>query len=201
MRRAVLAVVALAVTTAAGCSDRSEPTAPSEAPASSAAATPAPSAGDSASPAGPGSSAGGAPVTLASSCLTGRYQLARFVSVGANNTYGTGQGGDVTVAFDGGRYIMTGAGKKPITATLAGQSAPLTVDGTVDGTYRGTGEEATFTRGTATGSATVTSGGAKRNLTMAQISSVLAPNGSGKLACTSEQLTITLDNVRLELTK
>ena len=199
MKRSLLAIVLVAVA-AAGCSGDPEPTASSEAPASSAAVPPAASPSQAATPSAP-ASASGAPVTPASSCLTGRYRVARFVGAGANNTYGTGQGGDVSLSFDDGKYTMTGKGKDPITVTLAGQSAPLVVDGTVKGTYRGTGEAVTFTRGKATGKGTVTAGGAKRTLTMTQISNVLAPSGSGKLACTADQLTITLDDIRLELTQ
>ncbi len=187
LKRALLAIVAVAVVTTSGCSSSPEPTAPSDPPASTAPASSV--------------SASSSTATPASSCLTGRYRLARFVGVGANSTYGTGQGGDITVAFNDGKYTMTGAGKDPVTVTLAGQSAPLLVDGTVDGTYRGTGEEVTFAKGKATGSATVTAQGAKRTLTMAQIANVLAPNESGKLSCTPGQLTITLADVRLELTR
>jgi hypothetical protein len=186
MRRAVWAgVVATMAIAAAGCSGDPAP-APSEPPATSVAASPA------ASPS--------ALIIPASSCLTGTYRLARFVGAGSN-TYGTGQGGDITVAFTDGEYVMTGAGREPYTVTLAGQSALLTVDGTIEGVYSGTGDQVSFTRGRTTGSGTATAGGEKQTLTMAQVANVLALSGEGKLVCTENLLTITLKSVRLELEK
>ena len=68
---------------------RAAPPAPSAAPA-----TPAPST-----------------AVDAGSCLQGRFKLARFVGVGASETYGTGEGGDVQVKFDDGTYVLTGRAK------------------------------------------------------------------------------------------
>jgi hypothetical protein len=201
MSRATLLFAVMAVTATAGCS-ASPASAPSQAPPSSAAA-PASSAPGSSGGASSANapSASGSPVTPASSCLTGRYRLARFVGAGANATYGTGAGGDITVSFDKGRYALAGAGKKWMTLTLAGQRASLLVDGRTAGRYSGRGDQVTFTRGKSTGSASGTLGKQKQNLSMEQIANVLGPRGSAKLACTSTQLTITMTGVRLELDK
>ena len=79
-------------------------------------------------------------------CLNGRYDLVRFVGVGAGD-FGTGEGGDVTITFDNGSYLLRGAGKDPIKLTVAGQTADLLVDGTISGDYRVAGNQATFTVG------------------------------------------------------
>ena len=88
-----------------------------------------------ASPNAPNPSAS-SPATPDAKCLDGRYRLVRFVGVGEKGTYGTGEGGDVTVTFDNGSYLLRGAGKDPIKLTLAGQTADLLVNGTVSGDYQ-----------------------------------------------------------------
>jgi len=120
MRR--LLFVAVTALMLAGCSDSpspndaSSPTQPETSPTAD----------------NPTSTATPSPVT---ECLNGRYQLVRFVGVGAKGTFGTGEGGDVTATFDDGSYLMRGAGKDPIELTLAGQNADLLVDGTISGDY------------------------------------------------------------------
>jgi hypothetical protein len=149
------------------------------------------------------SSAGTTPgsVTPASSCLTGRYRLARFVAVGGNATYGTGEGGDVIVTFGPGTYELKGAGKKPVTVTLAGQQASLLVAGTIRGDYHSDGDKADFTIRHATGTGTLTAGRQTRTLTMHDLANVLGLTGSGTLACSPGLLVVTMDNVRLEFEK
>lgn len=136
-------------------------------------------------------------------CLTGRYRLVRFVAVGAGSTYGTGQGGDVTVTFDAGRYAVVGAGREPVVVTLAGQSGHLTVDGASKGGYTLAGGTATFTPGAATGSGTLDdgSGGDRTRLTMTQVDGVIGLAGDGQVACTDRVMTITLAATRLELAR
>ena len=75
------------------------------------------------------------------SCLNARYRLVRFVGVGEKGTFGTGEGGDVTVTFNNGSYLLRGAGKNPIKLTLAGQTADLLVDGKINGDYRVEGDK------------------------------------------------------------
>jgi hypothetical protein len=200
MERVALAIAGLLVLAVTACSADAPSTSTTESPAvrestpqnteTPAGATPA----DSAEPT-PGS------VTPASSCLSGNYRLARFVGVGGNATYGTGEGGDITVAFGPGTYELKGAGKKPIAVTLAGQQGSLLVAGTMGGDYRAAGDKADFTIRQATGSATVTAAGQTRTLTMDDIGNVLGLRGSGTLACSPGLLVITLDNVRLEFEK
>jgi hypothetical protein len=127
--------------------------------------------------------------------------LARFVGVGGDVTYGTGDGGDVTVTFGSGTYELKGAGKTPITVTLAGQQASLLVAGTISGDSRAEGDKADFTIRQATGNATLTGAGQTRTLTMDDISKVIGLTGSGTLACSPGLLVITLQYVRLEFEK
>lgn len=139
--------------------------------------------------------------TPVANCLNGRYRLVRFVGVGEKGTFGTGEGGDVTVTFNDGSYLLRGAGKDPIKLTLAGQTADLLVDGTTSGDYRVESNTATFTVGESTGSATLTVGSSKGSVSMADVGKVLAPNGEAGLSCANDALIVTLQDVRLEFGK
>jgi hypothetical protein len=121
--------------------------------------------------------------------------------VGEKGTYGTGAGGDVTLTFNEGSYLLRGAGNDPIKLTLAGQNADLLVDGTISGHYRVVGNQANFTVGESTGSATLGIGSTKESVSMPEIGSVLAPEGEAGLACADDALIVTLQEVRLELGK
>ena len=209
MRRLAGLLAATLLVLLVGCSGNDgSPTAPSPAPtapavpSSSAPAAPSsavPSSANpsSASPAPTGGTATG--LVPGADCLTGTWRLVRFVGLGAQSTYGTGQGGDVTVAFDGGRYTMVGKGQRPIVVNLAGSAAELVIDGTVSGTYTPAGAEMRFTVGEATGQGTLTAGEQKQSLPMAQVAQVVAPSGNATLACPSGVLLIALPAVRLEL--
>jgi hypothetical protein len=135
-------------------------------------------------------------------CLRGRYALVRFVAVGGS-TYGTGQGGDVTVTFDDGRYTLVGAGAEPVVVTVGGQTGNLTVDGRSKGTYTRRGAAATFTTTSASGGGRLgdAAGSATQRITMKQVDSVIGLAGDGQVACTAEAMTITLKAVRLELAR
>jgi hypothetical protein len=196
---AATALVLLAGCTGGGASapPTPAPSAPS-APATSAAPPPSGAPSASGTPAGdPTSTATG--LVPGADCLTGTWRLVRFVGLGGSSTYGTGQGGDVTVRFDEGRYTLVGEGRRPYTVNLAGQSAELTVDGTVAGTYRPDGAEMGFTVGEATGEGTLQAGDQKQTLPMASIGQVIAPQGKATLACPDKVLLIALETVRLEL--
>lgn len=132
-------------------------------------------------------------------CLTGTWRLVRFVGLGQQATYGTGQGGDVTVTFDHGRYNLVGRGERPITVNLAGESAQLTIDGTAQGTYQPDGGEMGFTVGKTTGQGTLQAGSERRTLPMASVGQVIAPRGRATLACPENVLLMALPTVRLEL--
>ncbi|MGI3779531.1 MAG: hypothetical protein ACRYG2_02030 [Janthinobacterium lividum] len=167
-------------------------------------ASTAASAGAPSTTAAPSSPASPSLATLpAKQCLTGRYALVRFVAVGGSSTYGTGQGGDVTLTFGGGRYTLAGAGRKPVVVTLAGQSGDLTVDGESNGRYTLAGGTATFLPGSATGGGTLTdgSGGDRTKVTMKQVDSVIGLDGDGQVACTDQAMTLTLAAIRLELAR
>jgi hypothetical protein len=188
MRRSLLVALAAIVIAVTGCSG-------------------SPSAGDTPSPTQPESSAATSHPTPtatpapAADCLDGRYRLVRFVGAGDKAIFGTGEGGDVAVTFDDGAYVLRGAGKDPIELTLAGQTTDLLVDGSISGDYRVEGDKATFTLGEGIGSATLSVGPVKESVSMAQVGSVLARDGEAGVACANDSLTVTLQDVRLELGK
>ncbi len=190
MKRLFVAVVATALLALAGCSGA----------AASGPSTPTRPPSQAASPNAPNPSAS-APDSAVQKCLNGRYRLVRFVGVGEKGTYGTGQGGDVTVTFDNGTYLLRGAGKDPIKLTLAGQAAGLLVNGSVGGDYQLQGDKASFTVGKSTGSATLQVGPAKKSLAISEVANVLAPDGEASLSCANDALIVTLQDVRLELGK
>ena len=188
MKRLFVAVAATLLLASAGCSGAaaSGPSTPTSAPP------------QAASPDAPNPSAS-APASSVQECLNGRYRLVRFVGVGEKGTYGTGQGGDVTVTFDNGTYLLRGAGKDPIKLTLAGKTAGLLVNGSVGGDYQLQGDKASFTVGQSTGSATLQVGPAKKSLAISEVANVLAPDGEASLSCANDALIVTLQDVRLEL--
>ena len=200
MRRVAGLVAAMAVLVLGGCSGGggATPTSTPTAPASSASAAAPSSAAPT--PTGPSSPAGTSSALVpGANCLTGTWRLVRFVGLGEQSTYGTGQGGDVTVTFDNGRYNLVGKGRRPITVNLAGTGAHLLIDGTVAGTYQPKGSTMTFTVGKATGEGTLQAGNQRRTLPMASVAQVIAPRGEATLACPKNVLLVALPTVRLEL--
>ena len=190
MKRLFVAVAATLLLASAGCSGA----------AASGTSTPTSAPPQAASPDAPYPSAS-APASSVQECLNGRYRLVRFVGVGEKGTYGTGQGGDVTVTFDNGTYLLRGAGKDPIKLTLAGKTAGLLVNGSVGGDYQLQGDRASFTVGKSTGSATLQVGPVKKSLPISEVANVLAPDGEAGLSCANDALIVTLQDVRLELGK
>jgi hypothetical protein len=191
MKRLVVAVLGIVLFALAGCSG------------DSAASGPPSTLTSAGAPAGPetaGPSTMGSPVPV-SQCLSGRYRLVRFVGVGEKGTYGTGEGGDVTVTFDNGSYVLVGAGKDPIKLTLAGHTAKMLVNGTISGNYRLDDDRASFTVGQSSGSATLQVGKVKKSVPISEVANVLAPDGEAGLACASNALIATLQDVRLEMGK
>lgn len=201
MRRQAGLLAATALVLLGGCSGNGgPPTAPSLTPVTAAPSISGPATPPSTAPVPTGTPDGTSTgLVPGADCLTGTWRLARFVGLGDQSTYGTGQGGDVTVAFDDGRYSMVGKGQEPVIVTLAGSAAELVIDGTVDGTYTPAGTEMAFTIGGATGEGTLEAGGQKQRLPMAQVAQVVAPSGKATLACPSGVLLIALPAVRLEL--
>ena len=190
LRRSLLGPLLVAVLVTAGCSGGAADD-PPPAPADPAPASAAPASPSSASP-----TVSTLPVEQ---CLTGRYRLVRFVGVGASQTYGTGQGGDLDLTFRGGKaYTLDGDGQKPVVLTLAGRTADLAVNGTAKGTYAVQGTAATFHSTSTDGSATLSSGEQQQRLSMRQIASVIGLDGKAQVACTADAMTVTLQTVRLE---
>jgi hypothetical protein len=199
---AATALILLAGCTSGGATGSTPtPSAPAPTPSAASPSLVAPSTpSGSIAPATPGGSPTSTSTALVpgADCLTGTWRLVRFIGLGEQATYGTGQGGDVTVTFDNGRYNLIGEGEKPITVNLAGESATLTVDGTVTGTYQPDGAEMSFTVAEATGQGTLQAGNQKETLPMASIGQVIAPQGKATLACPNNVLLVALPTVRLE---
>jgi uncharacterized lipoprotein NlpE involved in copper resistance len=192
MKRLFVAALSILLVALAGCSANSDASSPTPTPSSAPPASTGPNAS-------PGSSASAAaPV---SQCLTGRNRLIRFVGVGERGTYGTGEGGDVTITFNGDSYVLSGAGKDPIKLTLAGQTAGLLVNGTISGNYQLQGDRATFTVAESSGNATLSVGKVKQSVPMSDVGKVLAPEGEAGLSCANNALIVTLQDMRLELGK
>jgi uncharacterized lipoprotein NlpE involved in copper resistance len=192
MKRLVVAALSTLLLALAGCSANSDASNPTPTPSTAPAASTGPNASTSSS------ASAAAPV---SQCLTGRNRLIRFVGVGERGTYGTGEGGDVTVTFNGDSYVLNGAGKDPIKLTLAGQTAGLLVNGTISGNYQLQGDRATFTVGESSGDATLSVGKVKQSVPMSDVGKVLAPDGEAGLSCANNALIVTLQDLRLELGK
>ena len=200
MNRVTGLVAVAALLVLAGCSDGAPAPAATSAPPVTDGSPSAPSAAPP-SAATPSSSPGSTSTVLVpgADCLTGTWRLVRFIGLGASATYGTGQGGDVTVRFDDGEYTLVGKGEKPIRVNLAGESADLRIDGTAKGTYAPDGGEMAFTIDEASGEGTLVSGDRRETLPMASVAKVVAPSGKATLACPKGVLAIALPNVRLEL--
>jgi hypothetical protein len=198
----VAGLVAVAVLVVlAGCSDGTPTPATTVAPPDSDGSTSAPSAVPSSASSSPAEIPGSTSTALipGADCLTGTWRLVRFIGLGDSATYGTGQGGDVTVTFDDGTYTLVGEGTKPYRVNLAGESADLRIDGTAKGTYTPDGGEMAFTIDEATGNGTLVSGDQRETLPMPSIAKVVAPSGKATLACPKGVLAIALPTVRLEL--
>jgi hypothetical protein len=185
----LFAVLTTLLLVLAGCSGNSAGSSPVSSPSSEAAAASAAPATATPSPSS---------TSAASECLSGDYRLIRFVPVG-ERTYGTGEGGDVTVTFNDGSYLLRGAGKEPIKLTLAGQTAGLLVNGTVSGEYQPQGDRAKFTVGQSSGSATLSVIKIKKSLPISLVGNVLSPETEASLGCTDNALIVTLPDIRLEL--
>ena len=192
MNRLFIAVLTTLLVALAGCSGDSTsgptPIPSSEPPAAAAPAT----VGPSTSP---------IPAVPVNECLSGRYRLVRFAGVGERGSYGTGEGGDVTVTFNNGSYLLSGDGKEPITLSLPGPTAGLLVDGTISGNYQVQGDRATFTVSESSGTATLTFGRLKKSLPMSQFGDVLASDAAAGVVCANNELTVTLQYIRLEFSK
>ncbi|SEQ32995.1 hypothetical protein [Microlunatus flavus] len=194
---AALAPLALLVALAGCAGARTDP--PTTVPEVPDASTPAPLP-STPTPASPSATASALQTLPADRCLTGTWSLVRFVGAG-DQTYGTGEGGDVTVHFGKGGYVVAGAGKQPITVTLAGRSAALTIDGSADGTFAARDTRANFVQRGADGTARLEAGGETQELRMGQVTGVVGLRGEGRVACTADAMTITLQSVRLELAR
>ena len=205
MRRVLGGFLAIGLLATGACSGDEPNPAPTDlsAPDSASAAS---------SPGSPSTSGSGTEQSSAAAeCLRHRYQLLRFVAIGGEQAYGTGEGGDVYVTFTNPpgndssvadqTYLLEGRGKDPIRLTLAGTTGELTVDGTTEGTYVLQGTQVTFTSTMSDGSATLKAGGRTQKLPMTDVAAIVAPKGSAAVACTDNALTLTAQSVRFEFAR
>lgn len=147
--------------------------------------------------AGPVVSGSAEPIAAPTAPPAGRYRLDRFVGAGARDNDGTCGGGDVTLAFTD---RVQGAGQDTIRLTLAGGTGNLTMNGSVRGTYTGTGSTYDFTVEKSTGSATLSAAG-QQQLSIEDAASLLAPRGRAVLACNPPKMVLLLPAVRLDLSR
>ncbi|MCB0892223.1 MAG: type III secretion system chaperone, partial [Propionibacteriaceae bacterium] len=154
--------------------------------ASPSATAPATSAGPAiTAPAAPSSASPTATTTTeaAAACPSGEYTMTSFAATGTNGALGKGNGGDVSAEFENGRYDIDFDDDEPIALTLDDDTGELLVDGSIEGTYTGTGENLTFTRGKVEGTAKLRHQGESRSLSIEQIAKVLGLSGKGSATC------------------
>lgn len=196
MKKLCLAATAALSLILVGCSGDPAPPAPagSSAPPASA----APSAEPSAEPSVESTTA--AP---AADCLDGRYHVTTFKAVGADQSTARGKGGDLTLSFDDGSYVMQSKGKDPASITVSGETGELVLDGKVVGSYQSAGgSKVKFTAGKSSGSAKVRDAkGKERSLSLAQVAAVLAPTGEATATCDGDKLTLKTERLTLDLKK
>lgn len=172
--------------------------------ASPSATAPATSAGPAiTAPAAPSSASPTATTTTeaAAACPSGEYTMTSFAATGTNGALGKGKGGDVSAEFENGRYDIDFDDDEPIAITLDDDTGELLVDGSIEGTYTGTGENLTFTRGRVEGTAKLRHQGESRSLSIEQIAKVLGLSGKGSATCAGDNLTLTVGKTTVELVR
>lgn len=172
--------------------------------ASPSATAPATSAGPAiTAPAAPSSASPTATTTTeaAAACPSGEYTMTSFAATGTNGALGKGNGGDVSAEFENGRYHIDFDDDEPIAITLDDDTGELLVDGSIEGTYTGTGENLTFTRGKVEGTAKLRHQGESRSLSIEQIAKVLGLSGKGSATCAGDNLTLTVGKTTVELVR
>ena len=90
---------------------------------------------------------------------------------------------------------------EPIALTLDDDTGELLVDGSIEGTYTGTGENLTFTRGKVEGTAKLRHQGESRSLSIEQIAKVLGLSGKGSATCSGDNLTLTVGKTTVEMVR
>jgi len=111
------------------------------------------------------------------------------------------QASQVTVEFVNGRYEVVFDKNTPIALTLSGESGELAVDGTIEGTYQGTGADMTFTIGSVKGSAEVRYEGMSHTLPFDQVASQLGMDGAGSATCEGDKLTLKVGKTTFEMVR
>jgi hypothetical protein len=182
LRRIAVLGPAVAALLLAGCSPAPAATTPATAPAATSSATPT-------------------PTPSATACPSGNYTVTSFSAVGKNGTVGEGKGGDVAVEFVNGRYEVVFDKNTPIALTLSGEAGELAVDGTIEGTYQGTGADMTFTIGSVKGSAEVRYEGMSHTLPFDQVASQLGMDGAGSATCEGDKLTLKIGKTTFEMVR
>lgn len=179
LRRLLVLMSAGSALLLAGCSAAPAVTTPASPPAGS---TPVPSAAVTIPSASPSA-------TVAA-CPSGDYTVTSFKATGKSGTLGNGTGGDISAEFENGRYEVDFDDDSPIALTIAGSTGELIVDGSIEGTYTGSGTNLTFKQATARGTAKVRYQGKTRTVPFKQVASVLGLSGKAAATCSGDKLTL-----------
>ena len=170
----------------AGCSAPAATT-PATQPAITASGTPVPTSPQT-SPAASQTSPAASP--SATACPSGEYRVTSFKATGKDGSLGNGKGGDISAEFENGRYEVDFDDDTPISLTLASGTGQLIIDGSIHGTYTGSGDDMTFTVGRVEGTAKTRYQGDTRAFSMKNISTVLGLSGKGSATCSGDDLTL-----------
>ena len=195
-------VVALGLLLAA-CSGGSDGPAATSPPATPPASVPPPAPASAEPTAASSPSAENEPAGPGPECLDGTYQVENFRAVGVDKSTAKGTGGDLTMTFDDGSFVMASKGRDPATFTVNGDTGELVLDGKLTGTYAPTGDDkVAFKVGKASGTAKLRDPkGDERSVTVKQLAGVLAPNGTATVTCEGDELTLDNKQLTLELAR
>ncbi len=173
----------------AGCSGAPAATTPASQPAISSSATPVPTA--------PSPS----PSASSTACPEGEFIVTSFSATGKNGALGNGKGGDMGVEFKNGRYEIDFDDEDPISLTLPSGTGQLILDGSVEGTYTGTGSSMKFTLGKVDGTAKTRYQGNTKTVPIKQVAAVIGLSGSGSATCTGDNLSLKVGTTTFEMVR
>lgn len=150
-------------------------------------------------PSGEPDGSGSAPAGVPLPCVNGPHRITGFTATGANGQTATGRGGNVQVEFRDGKYQMRGDGTSPMTLTVQDENAELLVNGTLSGTYTGSGSQLDFTADDFVGKATLRRDGEQEGLLLSQLAGLVTPQGPTTVTCGGNTLRLTSEQTTLDL--
>ncbi|GAA2110481.1 hypothetical protein GCM10009841_32600 [Microlunatus panaciterrae] len=161
---------------------------------------------------GPSSSTAAEPTpsrtpTPSPACPSGRYDLSSFkakrdlpLPTGAAALRGSGDG--LSLTFDSNRWTLAGKPDGSMQVRAGQMRGELTVSGTIEGTFVATGGgQADFRVSRSTGSAELSGPDFDYRLPMQQLALVVTPDGTARLACTGNRLTLDNEAITLQLSR